>query len=103
MPIIVEFTFRDGTKQVDHIPAQVWRYNENKVTKLFITDKEVSSIKLDPMRETADIDEANNTWGDIPAASKFQLFKAKQQVRGQSSGINPMQKSKEKEKEKKGF
>ena len=66
-------------------------------------DKEVASIKLDPMRETADINEANNNWGDIPTASKFQMFKAKQQVRGQSTGINPMQKAKEKEKEKKGF
>jgi hypothetical protein len=55
------------------------------------------------MRETADINEANNTWGDIPAPSKFQVFKAKQQVRGQSIGINPMQKAREKEKEKKGF
>ena len=98
MPIIVEWTFKDGTKQVDRIPAQVWRYNENKVSKVFIKDKEVSSIKLDPLRETADINEANNTWGDIPPASKFQMFKAKQQVRGQSTGINPMQKAKEKEK-----
>jgi hypothetical protein len=100
MPIIVEWTFRDGTKQVDRIPAQVWRYNENNVSKVFIKDKEVASIKLDPMRETADINEANNTWGNIPPASKFQMYKAKQQVRGQSSGTNPMQKAKEKEKEK---
>lgn len=103
MPIIVEWTFKDGTKQVDRIPAQVWRYNENKVSKVFVKDKEVAGIKLDPMRETADINEGNNTWGDIPAPSKFQMFKAKQQVRGQSSGINPMQKAKEKEKEKKAF
>ncbi|MBC7828628.1 MAG: M1 family metallopeptidase [Chitinophagaceae bacterium] len=103
MPIIVEWTFKDGTKQVDRIPAQIWRYNENKVNKVFVKDKEVVSIKLDPMRETADINEANNTWGDIPAASKFQLFRARQQARGQSTGINPMQKATEKEKEKKAF
>ena len=98
MPIIVEWTFKDGTKEVDRIPAQVWRYNENNVSKVFIKDKEVASIKLDPLRETADINEANNSWGNIPPASKFQMFKAKQQVRGQSTGINPMQKAKEKEK-----
>ena len=99
MPIIVEFTYRDGTKEVDRIPAQVWRYNENKVTKVFMKDKEVVSIKLDPMRETADINESNNTWGSVPAPSKFQVYKVKQQTaRGQSSGINPMQKSKEKQK-----
>ena len=103
MPIIVEWTFKDGTKQIDRIPAQVWRYNENNVSKVFIKDKEVASIKLDPLRETADINEGNNSWGEMPVASKFQMFKAKQQVRGQSTGINPMQKAKEKEKEKKAF
>ncbi|HUR10206.1 MAG TPA: M1 family metallopeptidase [Flavitalea sp.] len=99
MPIIVEFTFTDGTKEVDRIPAQVWRLNEGKVTKVFMKNKEVASIKLDPMRETADINETNNTWGTIAPASKFQVFKVKQQAaRGQSTGINPMQKAKEKQK-----
>lgn len=97
MPIIIEWTFKDGTKEIDRIPAQVWRHNENKVTKTFMKDKEVASVKLDPMKETADIDESNNTWGTIPPPSKFQLFKQKQAL--QAPGINPMQKAKE----KKGF
>ena len=67
MPIIIEWTFKDGTKEIDRIPAQVWRLNENKVPKFFMKDKEVQSIKLDPMRETADIDESNNTWGSTTA------------------------------------
>lgn len=97
MPIIVEWTFKDGTKEVDRIPAQVWRLNEQKVTKFFMKDKEVASIKLDPMRETADINESNNTWGTIPEPSKFTLFKQKQDaIRGQSQGMNPMQKANEK-------
>jgi hypothetical protein len=72
MPIIVEWTYKDGTKEVDRIPAQVWRLNEKKVTKVFVKDKEVESIKLDPMRETADIDERNNSWNSIPEPTKFQ-------------------------------
>lgn len=95
MPVIVEWTYKDGTKEIDRIPAQIWRYNEQKITKVFMKDKEVASIKLDPMRETADIDESNNVWGDIPAPSRFTLYKTKQQVRGQSTGPNPMQKAKE--------
>jgi hypothetical protein len=95
MPIIVEFTYKDGTKQVDRIPAQVWRLNERSVSKFYIQDKEVASIKLDPMRETADIDESNNYWGKLPEPSKFQLFKQRVAgagpVRGQSVGVNPMQ------------
>lgn len=99
MPIIVEFTFKDGTKQMERIPAQVWRYNENRVIKTFMTDKEVASIKLDPMKETADINEKNNGWGEISTSSKFSTFKMKQgAARGQSTGINPMQKAEEKKK-----
>ncbi|MBA2498493.1 MAG: M1 family metallopeptidase [Chitinophagaceae bacterium] len=100
MPIIVEWTFKDGSKEIDRIPAQVWRHNENKVIKTFLKDREVASIQLDPLRETADINLDNNSWGTIPAPTRFQLFKQKQSAaRGQSEGINPMQKSNE----KKGF
>ena len=98
MPIIVEFTYADGTKKVDHIPAQIWRLNENNVSKLYVEDKEVTAIKLDPMRETADIDESNNTWGGNAEPTKFQLFKQKTggAARGQSVGLNPMQAVKKK-------
>ncbi|TWR27237.1 M1 family metallopeptidase [Mucilaginibacter achroorhodeus] len=93
MPVIVEFTYKDGSKWVDRIPVQIWRLNEKHASKFYILDKEVASIKLDPMRETADIDETNNYWGKAPEKSKFQLFKQKMNgpVRGQSSGLNPMQ------------
>jgi hypothetical protein len=102
MPLIIEWTYKDGSKEVDRIPAQIWRLNETKVTKVFIKDKEVTSVKLDPMRETADIDESNNSWPTVNATpTKFQMFKMKQQnQRNQQPGINPMQKAAEK---KKGF
>jgi hypothetical protein len=97
MPIIVEWTFKDGTKEVDRIPAQVWRLNEKSVKKFFMKDKEVASIKLDPMRETADIDESNNSWGSMPEPSKFAIFKQKVvNNRNRPSAINPMQKAQEK-------
>jgi len=92
MPVIVEFTFADGTKQIDRIPAQIWRHNELKASKFYVLDKEVTGIKLDPMRETADIDESNNVWGGKKEQSKFDLFKQKTTAaRGQSIGGNPMQ------------
>jgi len=91
MPIIVEFTFEDGTKEVNKISAQIWRHNENKVTKVYLTNKKAVSIKLDPMRETADIDETNNSWPNLAEPSKFSLFKARTFGRGQSMGLSPMQ------------
>ena len=90
MPIIVEFTFEDGTQETQRLPAQIWRKNENKVTKVFLTNKKAISIQLDPMRETADIDESNNKWPNVAAPSKFALFKSKGFPRGQSIGLSPM-------------
>ncbi len=102
MPIILEWTFKDGTKEIERIPAQVWRYNESNVVKTFTKDKEVASVKLDPYRETADINESNNSWNKMPEPSKFSIFKGRQ-TGGPRSGAgqtgNPMQKAKE----KKGF
>ncbi|MEI9958211.1 MAG: hypothetical protein WDM90_18330 [Ferruginibacter sp.] len=95
MPIIIEWTFKDGTKEIDRIGVQVWRKNENKVVKTFMKDKEVVSIKLDPMRETADINENNNSWPAVETPTKFQLFKTGGfggRPRGAATGAgNPMQ------------
>jgi hypothetical protein len=101
MPIIIEWTYKDGTKEVERIPVQVWRLNENKVVKTFIKDKEVASIKLDPYKETADINESNNNWNTMPEPSRFTIFKGRQgggRNAGTQSG-NPMQRAQE----KKGF
>ena len=91
MPIIVEFTFEDGTKELKKLSAQIWRHNENKVVSTFLTNKKAISINLDPMRETADINEDNNSWPKVAAPSNFSLFKMKGTGRGQSMGLSPMQ------------
>ena len=95
MPIILEFTFEDGTKLTDKSSAQIWRKNEQKVSKTYYFDKKLKSVQLDPMRETADIDTSNNFWGEIPEpASKFEVFKQKngEVARGAAQGkVNPMQ------------
>ena len=99
MPIILEFTFEDGTKLKDKVGVQIWRMNEQKVSKTYYFEKKLKSVQLDPMRETADIDTSNNWWTASPtdpAASKFQVFKQKQKeaARGASNGkVNPMQAS----------
>ncbi len=97
-PIIIEWTFTDGSKEQEKISAYVWRKNETRVIKTFVKNKEVKSIKLDPNRETADIDESNNVWPKTTMQpSNLELFKSKQgRARGQSTGKNPMQKQKEK-------
>ena len=94
MPIIVEFTFEDGTKETERIPAQIWRLNEKNVTKFFMTKKKAVKIQLDPMKETADIDESNNSWPQSAEVSKFAIFKgrlANGRGGGFAQGMNPMQ------------
>ncbi|NDA98540.1 MAG: M1 family peptidase, partial [Flavobacteriia bacterium] len=88
MPLIMEFTFSDDKKQVIRIPAEIWRKSEEKVSKVFILDKEVISFRLDPFLETADTDLDNNTWPKKVLPSRYQLFK-QQETQG-----NPMQRQK---------
>lgn len=101
MPVIVEWTFKDGSKETDRIPVSIWLLNEEKVSKVFVKDKEVAGIKLDPFRETADINEANGQWPVKEMPSKFSLFKQTQiGFVGPGAGqtvapaTNPMQRAK---------
>jgi len=71
MPIIVELTFDDGTKENHYFPAQIWRLNDQEVTRTFATKKVVSKILIDPKLETADIDTTNNSWPKTIEKSKF--------------------------------
>jgi hypothetical protein len=88
MPLILEFTFVNGNKEVIRIPAEIWRQYEDKVSKVFIFDQEVTSVRLDPFLETADTDLDNNSWPKKEIPSRYQLFKQQQ------SKENPMQKEK---------
>ncbi|MBN9311909.1 MAG: aminopeptidase [Chryseobacterium sp. 39-10] len=98
MPIILEFTFEDGSQLKDKKAAQIWRKNEQKVSLTYFFDKKLKSVQLDPLLETADIDTSNNNWGEIAApSSKFDVFKQKKsnQVRGAAQEkVNPMQAAK---------
>ncbi len=96
-PIILQFNYADGSSEIERISAYIWRKNEKEVTKTFLKSKKVASIILDPYRETADINEKNNTWNIKTEPGKFEVFKAKSAaVRGQSAGENPMQKARAK-------
>jgi hypothetical protein len=95
MPIIIEWTYVDSTIEIERIPAQIWRKNENKVVKTFLKNKEVIGVRLDPFRETADIELSNNQWPTTATKlSKFSFLKARKNAsRGDASGkVNPMQK-----------
>ena len=75
MPIILEFTYTDGSSEVIRIPAEIWRRNSETIKKVFILDKELIGVKLDPFLETADIDMNNNYWPARNEPTRFQLYK----------------------------
>src|SRR6185436_921531 len=77
MPVIIEWTYKDGTKETDRIPAEIWRVNENKVTKVFAKEKEVVSVTVDPLKETSDITADDNIYPRVAAPSKFDDLKKK--------------------------
>ena len=89
MPVIIEWTFKDGTKEVERVPVQIWRKDEDQFTKVFVKDKEVEDIVIDPYQETADIDERNNNWPIREMPSRFQVFKKHKEEKQ----LNPMQKA----------
>jgi len=77
MPLILQFNYRDGSSEIKRLPAEIWRHNEKEITKVFILDKEIEDVVLDPFKEPADVDEANNHFPPKSMRSDFQKFKEK--------------------------
>lgn len=77
MPVTIEWVYTDGTKEIDKLPAQIWRRNEYEVKQTFIKDKEVTKVNLDPNFEFADVDATNNSFPKVEVESEFDAFKNK--------------------------
>jgi hypothetical protein len=78
MPVIVEYTYEDGTTELKQYPVQVWRKNDNQVSKTIGSNKKITKIQLDPNLETADIDLSNNSWPREEQKSEFEQFEQTQ-------------------------
>ena len=95
MPIIVEVTYADGSKETLKYPAEIWRKRENTATKVIISQKEIVQFQVDPKRETADVDEENNYWPPRNIPNKFELYQMRNSTpRGQSPADNEMSRNK---------
>lgn len=73
-PLVIEWTYKDGSKEIERIPAEIWRSDENEVSKVFIKTKEVVNIVIDPNFELADVEVTNNVFPK-KTESKFDQFK----------------------------
>lgn len=91
MPLIVEFTFSDGSSEVQKIPAEIWKKDNYHISKVFVSEKEIIAIQLDPALETADTDVSNNSWPRKVEPTRFELY---QENFGYGNSPNPMKQAK---------
>ena len=75
MPIIIDWTYADGTTEREVLPAEVWRHNESEYKHSFLKEKEVVSIAVDPDQELSDVYTNNNIFPKIEGENAFDKFK----------------------------
>lgn len=74
-PVIIEWTYTDGTKELQKVPAEIWKLNEKEVTKVFMKDKQVAKIVIDPNNMTADAFTDDNVFPRTEEGDRFDKFK----------------------------
>jgi len=77
MPIILQFDYADGSSEEMRLPAEIWRRSPAAVKKLVVTEKEIVSVTVDPLQETADVDIENNYYPRRIIPSRIESFKSK--------------------------
>lgn len=74
-PIVIEWTYTDGSKEIQQIPAEIWKINEKEVSQVFVKTKQVAKIVIDPNKTTADTFEDDNIFPRTETADRFEKFK----------------------------
>jgi len=77
MPLIVEYSYADGSSERITYPVQLWRKNEKSVRKVISSNKVLVGVTVDPDKVTADINTNNNSWPKKENPSEFDKFKAR--------------------------
>ena len=80
-PLPLLITSVDGSEEFMMLPAELWRRDYHRVTKLLIRDKAIQSVALDPRHETADADFSNNHFPRRFEKSRIELYKSEDKTR----------------------
>ncbi len=94
MPVILKFSFEDGSEQVLRLPAEIWAKDSQVARASIISAHKLVSVELDPQLETADTNRDNNYYPPRLEPSRFQLYKSEKDGGG---GDNPMKAAKRRE------
>ena len=84
MPLPLEVTYESGRTQLITLPAEVWKLDSEKYSKMLVSEDAVVRVELDPFREIADADRTNNMYPPEIMEGRFQ-------VEPRATRRNPMQ------------
>ena len=80
-PLPLTMEYKNGRTEEMMIPAEIWRRNSGKVTKLITSDRRIVSFKLDEAHQTADADYSNNVFPQEISQSRIELHKSSRKRR----------------------
>ena len=73
-PVVIEWTYADGSKEIEKLPAEIWRTNELEVKKVFMKEKQVAKVIIDPAKATGDVNTQDNIFPKV-TETKFDQMK----------------------------
>ncbi len=80
-PLPITIRYQDGSSREELIPAELWRRDADKVSKMFIEDQPITSIAIDEQHRIADADYSNNQYPPVVRKSSLELYKSDKKKR----------------------
>ena len=80
-PLDLTIEYTRGKNEQIKLPAEIWRRDAEKVTKLLISEREIESITLDMGHQTPDADRTNNNYPRKIIPSRIELYKREDKSR----------------------
>ena len=80
-PLDLTINYTRGQPEQIKVPAEIWRYDAYKVTKMLVTKREIKSITLDAGHQTPDADRTNNDYPRKIIPTRIELYKKKDESR----------------------
>lgn len=80
-PLPLLITYEDDSEEMLMVPAEIWRRDHDRVTKLLIRERAIRSVEIDPQHQTADADYSNNHYPRRIEKSRIELYKEEDETR----------------------
>jgi len=90
-PLAFDVHWQDGTVQHVRVPAEIWRIDSTRVSKLVVGTQPLTKVVLDPRLESADTDRSDNVWPREASETRVRL----RETTPVGGAQNPMQAAKE--------